>query len=201
MGVKIKAQEGNNTEYVQAVRSFLDIFIVRTFSAWKRIDALFKFSSAYKAYKHLLIKLHQFTINIIIHRREEKSQQKTHENSTSDDGIKRKVALLETLLESENNNMLSNEDIREEIDTFMFEGHDTTASGIAFAILALAENQKVQEKLYDEITSVIGDSENITMQHLQDTKYLEMVVKEAQRLYPSVPVIERRLEVDCNIGK
>ncbi|EFA01322.2 cytochrome P450 monooxigenase CYP4H10 [Tribolium castaneum] len=199
MGVKIKAQQGNNTEYVEAVRRFLDIFIIRTFSVWKGIDALFKFSSAYSVYKRLLKILHQFTINIIVQRRGEKAQQKT-QNVTSDDGIKRKVALLEMLLESEDNNMLSNEDIREEIDTFMFEGHDTTTSGIAFAILCLAENPKVQEKLYEEVVAVIDNIENITMQQLQEMKYLEMVLKEAQRLYPSVPVIERRLEVDCNIG-
>ncbi|XP_044270354.1 cytochrome P450 4C1-like [Tribolium madens] len=199
MGVKIKAQQGNNTEYVEAVRSFLDIFIHRTFSVWKKIDALFRFSGMHKAYKQLLTILHQFTINIIVTSREKKSQKKT-ENITPDDGIKRKVALLEMLLESEENKMLSNEDIREEIDTFVFEGHDTTTSGIAFAILSLAENPEVQEKLYEEVVSVIDDIENITMQHLQEMKYLEMVLKEAQRLYPSVPVIERRLEVDCNIG-
>ncbi|GBP03883.1 Cytochrome P450 4d2 [Eumeta japonica] len=50
----------------------------------------------------------------------------------------------------------SDEDIREEVDTFMFEGHDTTTSGIAFALYLIARHKEVQEKLVEEVKHVLG---------------------------------------------
>ncbi|RZC34252.1 cytochrome P450 monooxygenase CYP4H10, partial [Asbolus verrucosus] len=200
MGYKIDAQKNKNTDYVAAVRGYLDIFMVRMFSAWERFGLLFQlFSKKYPVYKHSLNIMHKFTNGVIIQRREEKSRVQLGLPAT-EDGIKRKVALLDMLLESESNNVLTNEDIREEIDTFMFEGHDTTTSGISFTILALADNPDVQGKVYQEIRSIMGTDEIITMKHLNDMKYLEMVIKEAQRFYTTVPLIERKLETDCNIG-
>jgi cytochrome P450 family 4 len=201
MGVKVAAQEGHNTEYVEAVRGYLDIFIVRTFSPLYKFDPLFKLSPMYTTYKKCLKTLHAFSNNIIIRRRAEKSEQNLDSTVVSDDGTKRKVALLDMLLESENYNVLSNEDIREEIDTFMFEGHDTTTSAIVFTLLALADNPEVQKKVYEEILSLTGEKNSyLTMQILQDAKYLEMVIKEAQRMYPTVPIVERQLETHYSIG-
>jgi cytochrome P450 family 4 len=93
-------------------------------------------------------------------------------------------------------------DIREEVDTFMFEGHDTTSSGIAFCLYNLAKYPEIQQKAFDEIRSVIGDDANaaITMKELNEMKYLEMVIKETLRLYPSVAVYGRKLKEDIDFS-
>ena len=114
------------------------------------------------------------------------------------------MALLDVLLQSTvNGNALSNEDIREEVDTFMFEGHDTTTSGISFALYLIARHKEVQKKLVEEINEVIGTEKDkpVTYRELQDLKYMECVIKEAQRLYPSVPVIGREITQDTQVGK
>ena len=55
----------------------------------------------------------------------------------------------------------------------------------------------------DEIDGVTGLDEDyrITMKDIAEMKYLECCIKEALRLYPSVPVIARKISEDINIGK
>ncbi|XP_062557215.1 cytochrome P450 4d1-like [Armigeres subalbatus] len=81
------------------------------------------------------------------------------------------------------------------IDTFMFEGHDTTTSAISFLTGILAKYPDVQQKVYDEVRSVIGDNSNVpvTLSMLNQLNYLDLVIKETLRLYPSVPIFGRAL--------
>lgn len=196
MGVQIKSQEGNNKLYVKAVKDFLNIFIIRIYSAWKKFDSLFCFSSDFKKQNKSLKILHSYSKQIIQERRKEKNKI-TYSNKG-----KKFVALLDMLLDSEEADLLSDEDIREEIDTFMFEGHDTTTSAISFAILNLANHPTIQESLHDEIMAVVGnDPKSIcTINQLQELKYLDMFVKESQRIYTTVPHFERLIEKDTIIG-
>lgn len=60
--------------------------------------------------------------------------------------------MLDTLLEAEaNGGQIDVDGILEEVETFMFEGYDTTSSGIEFLLLMLAHHNEVQEKVYNEI--------------------------------------------------
>jgi len=106
----------------------------------QRTDSLMKIF-----YPKLLTKLgdsvknmHSFTNSVITERRDllQKSIAETgnaNADLLNDVGQKRRMALLDVLLQSTIDGApLSNDDIREEVDTFMFEGHDTTTSSIAF---------------------------------------------------------------------
>lgn len=53
----------------------------------------------------------------------------------------------------------------------------------------------------EELDRVFGDSDRpATMADLSELKYLECCVKEALRLYPSVPIISRTCVEDTVIG-
>ncbi|XP_055442942.1 cytochrome P450 4A24-like isoform X1 [Bubalus kerabau] len=93
----------------------------------------------------------------------------------------------------ENGSSLSDEDLRAEVDTFMFEGHDTTASGISWILYALASHPEHQQRCREEIQSLLGDGASITWDHLDQMPYTTMCIKEAMRLYPPVPVTGREL--------
>lgn len=41
--------------------------------------------------------------------------------------------------------------IQEEVDTFVFTGHDTVSAAITYTFLCIAEHKDVQEKLYGEL--------------------------------------------------
>lgn len=92
--------------------------------------------------------------------------------------------------------------IREEVDTFMFEGHDTTGWGLVWATYLLGLNPDAQEKVHQELDSVFGDDDmrEFSMDDVKKLKYTEAVVKEAQRLYPSVPLLGRRTKEPTKIG-
>jgi hypothetical protein len=61
----------------------------------------------------------------------------------------------------------------------------------------------VQQKAMEEIDGIAGPDEGrrFTMKDLHEMKYLECCIKEALRLYPSVPAIARKIGEDINIGK
>ena len=58
---------------------------------------------------------------------------------------RKKKAFLDLLLEVELNDGLrfSNSDIQEEVDTFMFEGHDTTTCSLAWTIFLIGHYPRV----------------------------------------------------------
>jgi cytochrome P450 len=51
---------------------------------------------------------------------------------------------------------LTSKDIQDEVDTFMFEGHDTTTSATAWACHLIGSSPVVQKKLHEEIDSIFG---------------------------------------------
>ncbi|KAM7346805.1 cytochrome P450 4d2-like isoform 2-T2 [Cochliomyia hominivorax] len=209
MGVKVNAQEKPGLEYVQAIATMSRISANRVLSPLQRTDFLFRLSSPklYKETQTCIAKLHKFTIDVIEKRRaalEQSLKDGTYKKSEDTDlNTKKRMALLDVLLQSTvNGASLTNEDIREEVDTFMFEGHDTTTSGIAFALYLIARHPDVQEKLVEEIHHIIGSDKNkpVAYRELQELKYMECVIKETLRLYPSVPVIGREITEDVVVG-
>lgn len=103
--------------------------------------------------------------------------------------------MLDTLLEAEAKGLIDQSGIQEEVDTFTFEGHDTTSAGIIFSLLLLANNPEIQEQLYEEIKLFKDDrnGEELTTDDFANMKYLDRVLKECFRIYPPVPFISRIL--------
>lgn len=138
-----------------------DIIHRRSYDFVCRYDIFFKLTSTYRRQQKLIKALHDFTDKVIIERREKLLSKVDSESINESDenfSTHKKLALLDLLLQSEiDGKFLSNDDIREEIDTFMFEGHDTTSSALAFILYNLAKNQDIQQKCYEEIQTVIGD--------------------------------------------
>ncbi|XP_053389637.1 ultra-long-chain fatty acid omega-hydroxylase-like [Mercenaria mercenaria] len=101
----------------------------------------------------------------------------------------------------EEGNGMSLLDIRNEVDTFMFEGHDTTASSISWTLYALAKHPEYQKKAQKEIDEIFSskDTEEIEWKDLNKLEYLTMCLKESLRNYSPVPFIQREFTHDFEV--
>ncbi|XP_030886826.1 cytochrome P450 4F1-like isoform X3 [Leptonychotes weddellii] len=105
------------------------------------------------------------------------------------------------LAKDEDGKQLSDENIRAEADTFMFEGHDTTASGLSWVLYNLAKHPEYQERCRQEVQELLRDREpqEIEWDDLAQLPFLTMCIKESLRLHPSVTVIARRCTQDVRL--
>ncbi|XP_052892668.1 cytochrome P450 4d1-like [Anopheles moucheti] len=203
MGVHINAQENPNNDYAKGVKTVSEYVFRRNFSVLRKFPALFVLYPYARDQGRVIKRLHDFTNSVIETRRKQLSQES--KPLQDDDGsTKQRDTFLDQLLKVKiDGKPLSTADIREEVDTFMFEGHDTTTSGISFTVLELAKHQDIQQKLYEEIDAVLGKEAGsifLTNSLLQELKYLDMVIKESLRLVPPVPFIGRKLLEDMEMN-
>ncbi|XP_037937861.1 cytochrome P450 4d8-like [Teleopsis dalmanni] len=207
LGTKIYAQTDKCVEYANAVKEITDLIAWRSLKLPYQSELIFSLCCPHLKLRQIKLTrlLKNFSTQIIEKRRHELEidlSQSTEEKSNEDDemiGTKKRKALLDLLLQSNVDGIpLTNEDIREEIDTFTFEGHDTTTSAICFALFEISRHPQVQEKILTEVNDVINFSSSnpIKIQDLNKLKYTEYVIKETLRLYPSVPIIARKINAD-----
>lgn len=85
----------------------------------------------------------------------------------------------------------------------MFEGHDTTSAAISWTLFLLGSSPEYQERVVEELDSIFGDDTETpaTMKNLLDMRYLECCIKDALRLFPSVPMMARMVGEDVTISK
>ena len=158
-------------------------------------------SSAGKDFYHSLNNLHNFTVNAINKRISIHAQMEQHSNGstwhdTDDMKKKRNICFIDTLIDSYQKGDIDMEGIREEVDTFVFGGHDTTSSAISFCLYMLGLHQDYQKLLQDEIERTEG--KNIS-EKIQKMELLDSFIKETLRLYPPASGVGRNLEEDTII--
>ena len=95
---------------------------------------------------------------------------------------------------------LADLEVRDEADTFMFEGHDTTTSGISWTLYCLAKHPEHQAKVREEVRSVLMGREWLEYEDLKDLQYTQWAIKEAMRLYPPVFLILREAGTDIVVN-
>lgn len=122
MGVSINAQKHEKSDYVSSVKEMSRIIAERFLSPFKRVGLFFSFSSDNYRQTQALKVLHSFTYSVIDSKLEKLKASSRNLTKEDDFGVKKKMAFLDILLQAkENDQPLSRESIREEVDTFMFE--------------------------------------------------------------------------------
>lgn len=188
MGVSVEAQFNPDNQYLKDVGRMSEILFLRGIKPWLWNPILNCIIGTGFEERKLLQKLHHFTNSVIRERKQNFVQVKKDK--------KVRMSFLDTMLNVAEEHGLTEEDIREEVDTFMFEGHDTTSAGMAWAIYQIGRHEEVQRKIHDEIDKVCSEAEDpdeLSPEDLRKLQYLEWTIKESLRMFPSVPFFFRRV--------
>lgn len=195
------AQEGQNNDYVASINNMGELLLRRLIRPWLYPKQIYNWSSDGRSCNRTLHTLHSFTTGVIAKRTEALKSAASDDDGSTAAAVRlqrpsaRRLAFLDMLLNC--GDTLSGSDIREEVDTFMFEGHDTTTSGMVWAMLLIGLHPEVQEQAFEECHAIFGDSErSATQADVGRMALLERVIKESMRLYPPVPNISRCLSED-----
>jgi retinoid hydroxylase len=91
-------------------------------------------------------------------------------------------------------------EIRDQVMTLMFAGHDTSTSTLTFMLHELARHPEVTRRLCDEQGQVLGGADPTALQLEKEMPYLDMVLDEVLRLYPPAWIGPRRAVREFEFG-
>ncbi len=97
---------------------------------------------------------------------------------------------------------LSDENIRYQIITFLIAGHETTSGMLSFAIYFLLAHPAVLERAYEEVDRVFGTDLTVkpTVKSVNALTYVQQILKETLRLWPTAPAFALRPYEDETVG-
>ncbi|QRW21078.1 cytochrome P450 family protein [Rhizoctonia solani] len=99
--------------------------------------------------------------------------------------------LIRTNAHAKEEDKLSEDQLRGQINTIVFAGFETTSSSLARTIHFLAEHPHIQDQLREELQAARAD-----LRDCDTLPYLDAIVRETLRLFPPVPTIERYASKD-----
>ncbi|XP_028939134.1 cytochrome P450 4B1-like [Ornithorhynchus anatinus] len=181
----------DSNSYTQAVSDLTSLVAHRAFHFQYHNNFVYWLTRNGRRFREACEKAHRHTDQVIQKRKESLKDEQELEKILK----KRHLDFLDILIcaKTEEGEGLSDADLRAEVDTFMFEGHDTTASGISWTLYCLALNPEHQQRCREEVQDVLGGRDTVQWSDLAQLTYTTMCIKESLRLYPPVPVVSRQL--------
>ncbi|XP_046962269.1 cytochrome P450 4C1-like [Vanessa cardui] len=209
MGTQLNEEAaGAGILYKKAINEVSNTIVQRFANLFLHLDFVFNKTSVGKKQVKCLEVIQNFTGNVIKERRKKfvkpamvennsELEETREENDYLSSSKKKRNAMLDLLLSAEKDGLIDDAGIQEEVDTFMFEGYDTTSTGLIYCLMLLANEPEIQDKIVEELNGIFGDDKrSATTEDLNKMRYLECCIKESLRLYPPVPFISRKVTVD-----
>eukprot|EP00117_Sycon_ciliatum_P048497 scpid67987/ scgid2886/ Leukotriene-B(4) omega-hydroxylase 1; CYPIVF2; Cytochrome P450 4F2; Cytochrome P450-LTB-omega; Leukotriene-B(4) 20-monooxygenase 1 len=194
-----------SAQYVASVKALTVLIERRFLNLFHHNDFIYWLTSDGRATSRHLSILHDMSQMLIAERRAAINEDMPTSSDTDGHKHHKYRDFLDVLVtvKDEDGKGLTDEEIREQVDTFLFRGHDTTASALQWTIYYLSLHEDIQEKCRQEVQSVLQKSGHSTetMNHADLTEmiYLTQVLKEALRLSAPVPFISRQLTQDTKV--
>jgi cytochrome P450 len=94
---------------------------------------------------------------------------------------------------------MTDRQLRDEVMTLLLAGHDTTALALTWAFVLLAQHPDIETRLLAELETVLAGRAPASAD-VPELRFVEQVVTETLRLYPTAWVIGREAVRDTQIG-
>lgn len=198
LGVKLDDMlEG--ARYRRAIHALEEVMVERVCNPLLYFQPYFYIFGSYRKHVTNLKIAHDFSSQIIERKRQQFQHRKV--SKLGDDyGRKQRYAMLDTLLGAEDEGLIDHQGICDEVNTFMFEGYDTTSTCLIFTLLMLSLHEDVQQRCFGELQQLPESEDDQSVFDFNKLEYLECVIKESLRLFPSVPYLGRNCNEDCVVN-
>ncbi|XP_054723927.1 cytochrome P450 4V2-like [Uloborus diversus] len=211
MGLQVDTND-DMKEFVKAIDTNLHIVAHRIFRPWTQWDAIYQFFPTGRKMKKAIATTHQIINKIILDSKEillsndELSKSETSEEEDNADSrlYTRKKTFIQLLLETHlKDPSFTINDIRDEVLSFVGAGAETLTITVNVILMMLGLYQDVQRIAMEEVDGIFenGNKRFVTAEDVSEMKYLDCVIKECLRLYPSAPIVAREISEDIHFGK
>ncbi|XP_044764501.1 cytochrome P450 4C1-like [Coccinella septempunctata] len=200
MGVRVDAQISSNTfgDWLDRLMEFCSLRITRFIY---RPDFIFYLIHG-KAFAYALGNLTTFTKTVFERQKQIFNQEMAvmQEGTHLEDEEQKYPTFLKLLLEvSYNGGQLSDQEIQEEINTFIAAATDTSATTLSYCCLLLAMHPEYQQKIYEEAVGILGEDRDVTPSDIPKFQFLDMCLKETLRVFPVIPFVMRIASADIEL--
>uniref|UniRef100_H3DID8 aromatase n=1 Tax=Tetraodon nigroviridis TaxID=99883 RepID=H3DID8_TETNG len=186
----------SSSEYASAIVQLSDLIIERRQRILHHWDWIYWRTRQGKRFQQALSIVHKFTRDVVQERRTLIGQK----GEMAAQGKKDFVDII-LLSKDEDGKGLTDEEIQAEANTFMFAGHDTTASAICWSLYNLARHDHYQEKCRKEVMDLMEgrDVHEINWEDLSSLPFTTMCIRESLRLHSPVQAVTRRYLQDVEL--
>ncbi|XP_050554160.1 cytochrome P450 4C1-like [Spodoptera frugiperda] len=199
LGLNAEDQTLIDKDYAHAFEVLSVIYYERGTKPWLHVPFIFN-RSALKRKQDKLTETLTNILNPVIHKRRLEMKMNSYNNNENDD--KFKPLLNHLLYLADEQNAFSDTEIREHLNTFVIAAYDTSTVSLTLLLMMIGWHKGVQERVYNEIQEVLNNEDrDFTKNDLPKLVYLEAVIKETLRCYPTIPIIGRQVDVDMKLGK
>ncbi|KAJ8715384.1 hypothetical protein PYW07_009866 [Mythimna separata] len=186
-------------KYMESAQEFLRIVINKTINFWLQNNFIFSLTGLKKKEDEVLKNLHEMGDTVLQKKKLTMKNEVLNINTEIDTTDIKHKPFLELLLELSKNGALTDKEIKEELNTIIAAGYETTSNQLTYTLLLLGAHPEVQEKLYEEILKELGPDRDVEKDDLSKLVYTNAVLMESLRMLPSVPVLLRTVDTDVRL--
>ncbi|KAI3686419.1 hypothetical protein L1987_80095 [Smallanthus sonchifolius] len=130
-----------------------------------------------------------------------KSDSERSQHEVGHEGKKDFVQILLDHRDEKDGTSLSMTQMKALLVDVLIAGTETTATTVEWAMACIMRDHNVMKKVQEELVEIVGLNNMVEESHLPKLKYLDAIIKETLRMYPTIPfLVPRSPSKACTVG-